>query len=46
MRAKNPKRMFAKRSQLRVKKKEVAMQPIEKAWLRGVDLNHLPLGYE
>ena len=22
------------------------MQPIEKAWLRGVDLNHRPLGYE
>ena len=22
------------------------MQPIEKTWLRGVDLNHRPLGYE
>jgi hypothetical protein len=27
-------------------KEEVALQPIEKAWLRGVDLNHRPLGYE
>jgi hypothetical protein len=23
-----------------------SVQPIEKAWLRGVDLNHRPLGYE
>src|SRR5215471_14587712 len=46
MPGKNPKRMFAKRSQLRVKRREVAMQPIEKIWLRGVDLNHRPLGYE
>ena len=22
------------------------MQPIENVWLRGVDLNHRPLGYE
>jgi len=22
------------------------VQPIEKTWLRGVDLNHRPLGYE
>src|SRR5215813_7207162 len=28
------------------KRREVAMQPIEKVWLRGVDLNHRPLGYE
>src|SRR5436305_1390463 len=45
-RGRNPKRMFAKRSQLRVKRREVAMQPIEKVWLRGKDLNLRPLGYE
>ena len=46
IRAKNLERMFAKRSRLRVKRKQPAMQPIEKIWLRGVDLNHRPLGYE
>jgi hypothetical protein len=23
-----------------------SLQPIEKIWLRGMDLNHRPLGYE